>query len=222
MTEIFPSFQGEGVHTGLPTTFIRLAGCSLECSWCDTGYSRDPDSGRTMSMEEVMDEVRKLSLPLVCVTGGEPLEQKDCLGLLEALLREGYGVDLETNGSLDIGTVVERAGRTFLSVDVKTPSSGMCGSFLMGNLMFLGEHGQLKFVVKDMDDLDFTMDFLRDHLPMTNIVITPCGNKDGALIAGPLLDKVRSLPPHLWELKGRIRFMVQSHKVIWDEDRRGV
>lgn len=210
------------MHTGLPTTFIRLAGCSLECSWCDTGYSRDPEASRKMSIDEVLQEVRKLSLPLVCVTGGEPLEQRTCIKLLQTLIKEGYGVDLETNGSLDIGPVVESAGKTFLSVDVKTPSSGMCGSFLMGNLMFMGENGQLKFVVKDQKDLDFTKAFIIDHAPSTNIVITPCGNRDGASLAGPLLRMVRDLASEHDHLKNRIRFMVQSHKVIWGEEQRGV
>jgi 7-carboxy-7-deazaguanine synthase len=175
-----------------------------------------------MSIDELMDKAKELSLPLVCVTGGEPLEQENCIRLIEALLGEGFTIDLETNGSKDIGPVVERAPGTFLSVDVKTPSSGMSGTFLLGNLALLGKNGQLKFVVKDQKDLDFTFAFLRDHPTTTNIVITPCGNKDGALLAGPLLSKVRDLAPVQGNLKGRIRFMVQSHKVIWDEGRRGV
>jgi len=222
VTEIFASFQGEGVHTGLPTTFVRLAGCSLECNWCDTLYSRDPAAGRPMSIEEIMDQVRDLGLSLVCITGGEPLEQADCITLVERLLEEGHRVDIETNGSRDIRPLVDRARGTFLSVDVKTPSSGMAGSFLTENLGLMDEYGQLKFIVKDGKDLEFALDFIREKQPRTNIIITPCSNKGGSELADSLLSSIRSSAMPFDHLNGRIRFMVQSHKVIWGDDRQGV
>lgn len=175
-----------------------------------------------MTLDEVMTELGGLGLPLICVTGGEPLEQEGCIPLLEALLENGYEVDLETNGSIDLRPVVQRAGRTFLSVDVKTPSSGMAGSFLMDNLELMGGNSQLKFVVKDQKDLDFTIGFLMEHMPQTDVIITPCGNMDGGALAGSLMGSLRSLEGGLGILRNRVRFMVQSQKVIWGPEMKGV
>ena len=149
VNELFTSFQGEGLHTGLRTTFIRLAGCNLDCLWCDTRYARDPDSGIPTSIVDLISRVKDEGTTLVCITGGEPFLQKGLGDLIGGLLGLGMSVDIETNGSLPLRDHVLEHPSVFLSVDVKTPSSGEGGSFLMENLDLLRPSDQLKFVVRE-------------------------------------------------------------------------
>lgn len=217
VNEIFPSFQGEGIHTGLATTFVRLAGCNLKCQWCDTKYALKLSDGEMMSIDDILRKVKDIGLDLICLTGGEPLFQKDAFVLVRTLIEEGFQIDIETNGSMDIGPFSHLGKNVTISMDVKTPSSGESSSFLKGNLKKLRKDDQLKFIIGSDDDLMFSVDLIEKELPGCNIIITPVDNEGGERIAERLMDFVieKDLPEN-------IRLMIQTHKVIWHPARRGV
>lgn len=217
INEIFASFQGEGVHTGIPTVFIRLAGCNLRCRWCDTAYAIEPSSGIPMSISDILSKVSGYGLGVVCLTGGEPLLQSGSIELVDQLLSNGIRVDIETNGSLDIGPYIGKGEDAMLSMDVKTPSSGMESSLLVSNISLLRPVDQLKFVVKDDDDIQYAVGIIRKHLPRCTVLFTPEGNENIEPVADLILKKVLT-----GELPSEIRFMLQMHKVIWKGDRRAV
>ncbi len=216
--EIFSSFQGEGVHTGLPTTFIRLSGCNLDCCWCDTRYALDSASGTPMRIEEIVHEIKELGNEMVCITGGEPLIQESTYDLVDSLLEIGCSIDIETNGTVGLSVYSSLGDRVFMSVDVKTPSSGEDGSFLMENIGYLRRRDQLKFIIGTPGDIEFSVEFVRSQNPLCDLIFTPASNKGGEMLAGELMRfiKLGLLPP------GRTRLMVQTHKVIWPPDKRGV
>ena len=164
--EIFTSFQGEGIHTGLPTTFIRLAGCNLDCRWCDTKYALRIEDGKMMSIHDIIGSVERSGLDLICLTGGEPLVQENGLELVRELMERSKRIDLETNGSLDIRPYAGMGPDIMISMDVKTPSSGQEDRFLLSNLDGLRKHDQLKFIVADQKDLDFALDFIGKYRPL--------------------------------------------------------
>ena len=195
VSEIFPSFQGEGINTGLPTTFIRLAGCNLNCLWCDTPYALDTEQGDEMDIPEIMAVVREIGIDRICLTGGEPLVQEEALTLVEMLIHEGFKVDLETNGSFDISRYTEFGSDIMISMDIKTPSSGEDGSTLMENLNKMRSIDQIKFIVKDKKDMEFTFKFLLSSRPDCTVILTPVDNKGGDLIAERLMDFIRNKIP---------------------------
>ncbi len=218
--EVFGSIQGEGVHTGLSTTFVRLSGCNLRCIWCDTAYSQNGSSGKDTTVEEVMSQVRGLDRPYLCITGGEPLLQDDVITLCSAAIEEGYNVDIETNGSIRIEELIGRCPDVFISMDVKTPSSGQEGSFHEGNLGLLRAEDQLKFIVSDPADIDFALKFIRDHSPPCDLIITPCNNEDSEVLAEHLS---RELEKGTYRTSlNRLRLMLQMHRTIWGPDRKMV
>lgn len=225
VSEIFRSFQGEGVRTGLVTVFVRLAGCNLDCIWCDTRYARNREGAEEMGPESVLDEVEKLGSQNVCITGGEPMIQEEILDLIGILDRKGYRVDLETNGSVNLREVIDRYPKVFISMDVKNPSSGEEKSLDPENLDLLRSSDQVKFIVKDGRDLNFTLKFLKKKRPLSNVIITPCDNKGGEEIAGildvELFKFQNSGDRDLKRTANRSRLMIQTHKIIWG-DKRGV
>lgn len=150
ITEIFHSLQGETSRTGLPTVFVRLTGCPLRCSWCDTEYSFT--GGTTRTLDDVLAEIASYGCQTVCVTGGEPLAQKSCLALLTALCNAGYSVSLETSGALDIGGVDPRVSRI---VDLKAPGSGESERNLLSNIPLLTLHDELKLVLASEADYEW-------------------------------------------------------------------
>ncbi|MBI5626358.1 MAG: radical SAM protein, partial [Nitrosomonadales bacterium] len=147
ISEIFYSLQGESRNIGLPTVFIRLTGCPLRCTYCDTTYAFT--GGQNMSLAEILRQVAEYTPRYVTVTGGEPLAQKKSISLLSALCNVGYEVSLETGGALDISEVDERVMRV---VDIKTPASGEVDKNRWENLPFLTRHDEIKFVVCDEND----------------------------------------------------------------------
>ncbi|MGA1822914.1 MAG: 7-carboxy-7-deazaguanine synthase QueE [Thermoplasmatota archaeon] len=225
INEIFSSFQGEGLNTGLPTTFVRLSGCNIRCAWCDTRYALDTGSGKRMEISEIIDSVSAFGNERICLTGGEPLFQDGIDELISELIRFYFKVDLETNGTYHLGEIIRKYPDVFISMDVKTPSSGEAGSTDPGNLPLLRHSDQIKFIVKDARDIDYTMDFLRSNPVSCSIIITPCSNEDGdeaARIIARKIDEYRSSGREdLISMSRRIRLMVQTHRVIWGE-RRGV
>ena len=212
VNEIYGTIQGEGLRAGRPCALVRLTGCNLRCTWCDTQYAYD--EGKEMSLEEIADEVRRLGRKCVLVTGGEPLGQSDTPKLLARLCEGGYEVLLATNGSQDISGLDGRVARC---VDVKCPSSGQAGSFLPSNLDCLGPGDEVNFVIADEGDYRFARETMEtyDLPPRCTVFLTPAA---GLLVPAKLAEWMLAdddLPPN-------VRLGVQLHKVIWPAADRGV
>jgi 7-carboxy-7-deazaguanine synthase len=202
ITEIFHSIQGESSRVGLPTVFVRLTGCPLRCTWCDTAYAFS--GGEVLAIDEVLRRIAAFECATVCVTGGEPLAQKGCLALLDELCDAGYSVSLETSGALDIGGVDPRVARI---VDLKAPGSGEHERNRWENLGLLAEHDELKFVLASREDYDWAVSACRQHrlFERCPVLFSPVqGQLDPALLAQWILDD--RLP---------LRFQLQLHKVLW-------
>ncbi|MCL5237792.1 MAG: radical SAM protein, partial [Nitrospirae bacterium] len=203
------SIQGESTYAGLPCVFVRLTGCNLRCAYCDTTYAYE--EGREMSEGEVLQAVQAYGIRLVEITGGEPLMQRDTFPLATKMLDSGFSVLIETNGSLDIRALDKRA---VVIMDIKTPKSGMFGQMALGNLDFLKEKDELKFVVADREDYDWVVRFIRDyHLPgKCTVLLSPAYG----LLSAETLSR--------WIIEDRlpVRLNLQIHKYIYSPDRRGV
>ena len=204
--EIFKSIQGEGLTMGVPTVFVRTVGCNLDCSWCDTQYAMS--GGTEMTVPEIMKEIGDCKT--VCVTGGEPMLQKDVCDLFEALLKEGKRIVLETNGAVDLKDV-PKDPRVLISMDIKCPSSGMTDRMLDSNLQYLSDKDQLKFVIKDQADLDFAIDYIRNKPVHTNVIFGPVGGTD----------KLEWLVEEVLKNNVDARVLPQLHKIIWG-NKKGV
>lgn len=202
ISEIFFSLQGETRRIGLPTAFIRLTGCPLRCTYCDTTYAFT--GGQNMELAEILRQIAGYAPRYVTVTGGEPLAQKNCLPLLRALCDAGYEVSLETSGALDIGEVDARVMRV---VDIKTPASGEAGKNRWENLPLLKRHDEIKFVLCDENDYQWAKQILRQHGlgDQCEVVFSPA---HGALDAARLAE---------WILRDRlpVRMLLQLHKLLW-------
>ena len=202
ITEIFYSLQGEASRVGLPTVFVRLTGCPLRCVWCDTEYSFT--GGEPATIASVLAEVAKYPAHQVCVTGGEPLSQKECLALLSALCDAGYEVSLETSGALDIAAVDPRVARI---MDLKAPGSGECDKNLGSNLEFLNRNDEIKIVIASRGDYEWAREILRERKldQLCPVLFSPAqGQIEAADLAGWILDD--GLP---------VRFQLQLHKLLW-------
>lgn len=202
VTEIFHSIQGESSRVGLPTVFVRLTGCPLRCVWCDTEYAFS--GGELLPLSGILQRVAGFDCTTVCVTGGEPLAQKNCLALLVALCDAGHSVSLETSGALDIGGVDPRVARI---VDLKAPGSGEVARNRWENLGLLTAHDELKFVLASREDYDWALAACRQHriFECCPILFSPVqGQLDPAQLAQWILDD--RLP---------LRFQVQLHKLLW-------
>ena len=204
ITEIFHSLQGESRSIGCPTLFIRLTGCPLRCNYCDTAYAFS--GGEWLSLDEILTRVAAIETTYVCVTGGEPLAQKGVGELLTALCDRGYRVSLETSGALDITGVESRVSRV---MDIKTPGSGEVERNLPANIAHLNASDQVKFVISDEWDYEWSRALLKEHrLDQTcEVFFSPV---HGALDATHLAD---------WVLRDRlpVRFQLQMHKLLWGE-----
>lgn len=202
ITEIFHSLQGEATRVGLPTVFIRLTGCPLRCTWCDTTYSFT--GGEMWTLAEVLAEVAKYPVRQVCVTGGEPLAQKACLPLLTALCDAGYEVSLETSGALDIAPVDPRVS---CIMDLKAPDSGESARNLWANLAHLKARDEIKIVVASREDYEWARDVIHAHGldARCPVLMSPAqGAVEPAALAGWILED--GLP---------VRFQLQLHKLLW-------
>lgn len=204
MTEIFRSIQGESTRAGFPCAFVRLTGCGLRCVWCDTAYAFH--GGTAMTVSDAADRVLALGTSLVEVTGGEPLEQEAVYPLMELLLEAGRTVLLETGGHVSLERVDPRVVKI---VDVKAPGSGMAHANLPENLENLQPHDELKFVLADRKDFDWSLAIVRDRNLDAERVVTfsPAWQ---TLPAEALADWIRD--------SGRnIRLGLQLHKVLWGD-----
>lgn len=208
ITEIFHSIQGESSHIGRPCVFVRLTGCNLRCVWCDSEYTFT--GGRQTSVDEVIAEVRSYGCPLVEVTGGEPLAQDEAFELICRLCDEGFEVLIETSGSIDTSRVDSRAK---LVLDVKCPGSGEESKNHWPNLDRLRDHDEIKFVIADRADYEWSRDLVRGReLGRWTVLFSPVwGRLDMKLLAE-------------WMLADRVpaRLQTQLHKHIWGADARGV
>lgn len=205
ITEIFHSLQGETRMVGLPTVFVRLTGCPLRCGYCDTAYAFH--GGRWMSLQEIMDQVASHGARYVTVTGGEPLAQKaGCLNLLARLCDAGYEVSLETSGALDVSAVDPRVVKV---VDLKTPGSGECEKNLYANIEWLNSKDEVKFVICDRCDYDWSKEMLARYrlAERCGVLFSPCaGRMDATALAEWILED--RLP---------VRFQIQLHKYLWGD-----
>lgn len=205
VTEIFLSIQGEAASVGWPTVFVRLTGCPLRCQYCDTEYAFY--GGEWQSIDDVLGEVARHTPRHVCVTGGEPLAQKNCLRLLRRLCDNDYSVSLETSGALDIAPVDPRVIRV---MDLKTPGSGECERNRIENIPELRPLDQAKFVICSREDYDWSKSFVAEHGLLDRCEV----------LFSPSYTQVRAVELANWILEDRlpVRLQVQLHKYLWGEE----
>jgi 7-carboxy-7-deazaguanine synthase len=225
ITEIYKSLQGESTYAGLPCVFVRLTGCNLRCSWCDSEYTFT--GGQRKFPEEVFEEVRRLSPKggLVEITGGEPmLQERELVPLMQRLLGEGYKVLIETSGERPLARVPSGVIKI---VDVKCPHSGEPDTFDMSNLDYLQPHDEVKFVISGREDYEFARDFVARHRlsgRVSAVLFSPAFRKDanGARDASHCLLDPQQLAE--WMLADEVpaRLGLQIHKFIWDPAVKGV
>ena len=227
ITEIFKSIQGEGTRAGLPCIFVRLTGCNLRCTWCDTAYAFH--GGKKMGVDEVLARVDELAercadasqpiVPLVELTGGEPLLQEEVYDLAQKLLATGYTVLIETSGERFVGRLPQKVIKI---VDVKCPDSGEGDTFEMKNLDVIGAQDEVKFVLSTRRDYEFAREFTRQH---------QLSQRVGAVLFSPVFEdpegKWQGLQPRAlveWILADGlpVRLGLQLHKFVWDPATKGV
>ena len=208
VNEIFFSLQGESSRVGVPTVFVRLTGCPLRCGYCDTAYAFH--DGKTRGIDKVIAEVASHPTKTVCVTGGEPLAQKNCLTLLEKLCDLGYSVSLETSGAIDIAAVDRRVSRI---VDIKTPGSGEVDKNRWENLPLLNQRDEIKFVITSESDYRWAAALLAKEKLTARAPV----------LFSPSFHDVSTAELAEWILRDglNVRMQIQLHKIIWGE-KRGV
>ena len=204
ITEIFFSLQGEAKEVGLPTVFVRLTGCPLRCNYCDTAYAFKGNN--PLTIDHILNEVSKYNTPYICVTGGEPMAQRNCLDLLDKLVEAGFKVSMETSGSVDITPVNSKVS---IVMDMKTPSSTEETQNRYENLSLLKSKDQLKFVIASRSDFDWSCDLLGKNKVKSEVLFSP------------VFESLK--PVHLadWILEKRlnVRLQVQLHKILWGDQK---
>jgi 7-carboxy-7-deazaguanine synthase len=209
INEIFYSIQGESTYSGLPTVFVRTTACNLRCTYCDTTYSYY--EGEHLSLSQILEKITEFGTPYVCITGGEPLLQKEVYDLMNMLCDSGHKVSLETSGSKLIDKV-NPAVKTIL--DIKTPDSGAADSFLVENLIFAKPNTEFKFVICSEKDFEWAESFCRQHDLFKKYVV----------LYSPSYGKVlpQWLAEKILQKKSSARLQLQLHKYIWLPETRGV
>ena len=210
VNEIFHSIQGESTHAGRPCVFVRLTACDLRCSWCDTPYAFH--EGRKMAVDEILEQVKSFDCPLVEITGGEPLLQKDVYPLMQRLLQDGFMVMLETGGHRSIADVPAGVVRV---MDVKCPGSGEAHRNDWTNIDHLTPRDEVKFVIKDREDYDFARHIVGEYALLGRVA---------AVLFSPVHGELDPKRLAQWILEDRlpVRMQLQLHKFIWDPQTRGV
>jgi 7-carboxy-7-deazaguanine synthase len=208
VNEIFYSIQGESSFAGIPFVFIRLTGCNLRCTYCDTKYAYE--EGTEMSVEQIIEEIKKYNCPYVEVTGGEPLLQEETPGLVNSLIDDDFTVLVETNGTKDIGVIPDKAVRI---MDIKCPSSGESDKFEWENLNRLNPKDEVKFVIAEKLDYDWAKEIITDRNLSDKVKV----------LLSPVKDKMSPDILAEWILKDELnaRLQIQLHKIIWPFYRRG-
>ena len=213
LSEIFHSIQGEGSRAGMPCAFVRLHGCGLRCTWCDTPYALEHGSGgETVDIEEIVARVEGFGCDFAELTGGEPLEQEGAFELMTRLCDRGYTVAVETGGHADISRV---DSRVIVIMDLKCPGSGMTKRNRVSNLEYLKPTDELKFVIANREDYEWARELLRREK-----LTSRCGE----VIFSPVFGAIDAADLASWILEDRIavRMQLQMHKFIWPPDTRGV
>ncbi|MDO9565633.1 MAG: radical SAM protein [Candidatus Desulfaltia sp.] len=210
INEIFYSIQGESLYAGLPCVFVRLTGCNLRCTYCDTRYAYE--EGIEMKLSEILQKIANYHCPLIEITGGEPLLQNNTPLLISKLLEKGYEVLLETNGTFDISMVDKRCIKI---VDIKCPTSGESDRNDLENLKRLNQKDQVKFVIGNREDYEYAKNITKlipSKLPEKNILFSP------------VLGEITCAKLAKWILEDNlnIRLHLQIHKIIWPDKQRGV
>lgn len=207
LNEIFLSIQGESSSVGLPTVFVRFTGCNLRCSYCDTKYAYT--DGEDVSVYDVLDKIKQFGCKRICLTGGEPLIQKDIQVLIDKL--GDYEVSIETNGSIDLKNIVLGKNHRFV-MDIKLKTSGCYEKMNFSNFKYLNEKDEIKFVIGNREDYDMAKEVINRYYKVGNIIMSPVfdGLKYSDLVEWILSDKLN------------VRFQLQIHKIIWDKNKRGV
>lgn len=208
VNEIFYSIEGEGIRAGMPCVFIRLHGCNLNCSYCDTRYSCEGNDYCEMSVPEILERVKNYNCENVTVTGGEPLIHKDIDELLLELKRAGYSINVETNG-----TIVPKIPEIIYTVDYKTNASGMSDKMNIEVFDALDDTDVIKFVVGSIEDLQQARDFIFAHTTLANIFVSPVF---GMIEPSVIVDFLKENNLTDW------RVQLQLHKYIWEPKKRGV
>lgn len=207
--EIFASIQGESSYAGLPCVFVRLTGCNLRCTYCDTQYAYE--EGLEMSVDEAIEKVKNFGIKLVEITGGEPLLQEESLLLMEKLLDEKFHLLVETNGSMSIKNIDRRVS---VVMDIKTPKSGMFDKMDLINLKYLKHTDEVKFVISDSEDYKWVKDFINAY-SLTEKCLVLLSPSYGVINPAELVK---------WIIGDRlpVRLNMQLHKYIFPENTRGV
>ena len=205
ITEIFYSLQGESNTVGLPTVFVRLTGCPLRCGYCDSEYAFY--GGERLALEQILAQVASYKPRYVCVTGGEPLAQRECLTLLTALCDQGYSVSLETSGALPVDEVDARVVKV---MDLKTPGSGEVGRNRWENIPHLSAQDQIKFVLCSREDYEWARFKLDEHQLNTKVA---------EVLFSPSFGQLEPLTLAEWILADNlpVRFQLQLHKLLWQD-----
>ncbi|XID75548.1 7-carboxy-7-deazaguanine synthase QueE [Alkanindiges sp. WGS2144] len=214
LTEIFYSLQGEANASGWPSVFVRLTGCPLRCTYCDTTYSFE--GGERLALPDIIEQVKSFGVAHVCVTGGEPLAQPNCIPLLTQLCDAGFKVSLETSGALSVQAVDVRVSKV---MDLKTPSSGEVQRNLMDNLNYLTPHDQIKFVICDRADYDWARQQLQQYQlekRVDTVWFSPAFAIDKTKAALPAF--ARSLADWIVADRLPVRFQLQLHKLLWNDE----
>ena len=204
ITEIFYSLQGEAKEVGIPTVFVRLTGCPLRCNYCDTAYAFKGNN--PLSIQHILDEVAQYNAQYVCVTGGEPMAQSNCLKLLDSLIDSGYNVSMETSGSIDITPVNSKVS---IVMDIKTPSSTEEHQNRYENLPILKSKDQLKFVIASRSEFDWCNEILDNH------------EVESEILFSPVYESLKPVELAEWilEKKLKVRLQVQLHKLLWGDQK---
>ena len=204
ITEIFYSLQGEAKEVGIPTVFVRLTGCPLRCNYCDTTYAFKGNN--PLSIESIMEQVAKYNTHYVCVTGGEPMAQSNCLILLDTLIEAGYKVSMETSGSIDISPVNKKVS---VVMDLKTPSSTEQSQNRYENIALLESKDQLKFVIASRSDFDWCCSILENYDVLSDVLFSP------------VYESLKPVDLADWILEKQlnVRLQVQLHKLLWGDQK---
>ena len=215
VNEIFGSIDGEGIRTGELATFIRLAGCNLRCSYCDTDYSLKATDGEEITIEEIVNKVKEIGYKNITLTGGEPLIHKNVDKLIDKLIEEGFKLNIETNGAVDITPYI--AKKLILTVDYKTKSSGMIKYMENKNISLLRDYDVFK-IVCCKDDFEDIKELLKNNQIKSYIYLSPIFGK---IEYYELVDFLKELHKEGIDTS-KIRVQVQLHKIIWEPNKRGV
>lgn len=212
ISELFASIQGESSYAGRPCFFIRLAGCNLDCSYCDTEYAKNPKAGEEYTINEILSKVKEAGINLVEITGGEPLLQEGVNELCQKLLDAEFKVLIETNGSISIASLPKKVIKI---LDCKCPASGEAKKMDFANFAFLSQSDEVKFVISNRNDYDYTVEIIKKYdlnSKVNNIILSP--DLSNTALSAQLAE---------WMLEDKIpaRMQLQMHKLIWDPEERG-